>query len=153
VALTSAVLARGTVSRTFEGRDRFAPAAAWLAIGTDLARFGPPAGALVPTPIPDPRSVADGVDGEVVRVDRFGNLVTNIPDAALLSLGPAVTIHAGDADIAGLVGTYAEAAPGALCAMTGSTGRLEVALNGGSAAAVLGGARGLVVRIRRRVGA
>ena len=71
--------ARPTVSRTFEGRDRFAPAAAWLAKGVALTALGR---ALTrydaARPCRRPSSDGDGLAGEVVRVDRFGNLVTNI---------------------------------------------------------------------------
>src|SRR5438876_8718334 len=78
VELTERKYARPTVSRTFEGRDRFAPAAAWLAKGIDLAALGRSAGAIHRLAIPRP-VLADGrIDGEVLRVDRFGNLVTNI---------------------------------------------------------------------------
>ena len=79
VELTERRYARPTVSRTFEGRDRFAPAAAWLAKGIDLAALGTPGGrgATVSTSR-GPEAGSDSLDGEVLRVDRFGNLITNI---------------------------------------------------------------------------
>ena len=78
VELTERRYARPTVSRTFEGRDRFAPAAAWLAKGVDLTALGRPAGAVQRLDVPQPRWPIDALDGEVLRVDRFGNLITNI---------------------------------------------------------------------------
>src|SRR5881409_773879 len=78
VELTERKYARPTVSRTFEGRDRFAPAAAWLAKGAELSAFGRPAGAIHRVEIPQPASGPDRLTGEVLRVDRFGNLITNI---------------------------------------------------------------------------
>src|SRR6266705_6593786 len=83
VELTERRYARPTVSRTFEGRDRFAPAAAWLAKGIDLTALGRPAGSLVRLDVPLPRVTTDGIEGEVLRVDRFGNLITNIDDVML----------------------------------------------------------------------
>src|SRR5438309_10785636 len=78
VELTERKYARPTVSRTFEGRDRFAPAAAWLAKGIELAALGRPAAGIQRLAIAQPIVQADRIDGEVLRVDRFGNLITNI---------------------------------------------------------------------------
>src|SRR3954451_10762927 len=78
VELTERKYARPTVSRTFEGRDRFAPAAAWLAKGIDLAALGRSAGAIHRLDVPQPQIAADQIDGQVLRIDRFGNLITNI---------------------------------------------------------------------------
>src|ERR1700716_1682275 len=70
VELTERKYARPTVSRTFEGRDRFAPAAAWLAKGIDLAALGRPAGSIQRVAIPQPQIGTDRIEGQVVRVDR-----------------------------------------------------------------------------------
>src|SRR6266852_3378373 len=78
VELTERKYARPTVSRTFEGRDRFAPAAAWLAKGIELSALGRPAGPLHRLDVPHPVITSDQLAGEVLRVDRFGNLITNI---------------------------------------------------------------------------
>src|SRR5579864_1158848 len=78
VELTERRYARPTVSRTFEGRDRFAPAAAWLARGVELTALGRPAGEIQRLDIPQPEVAVDRVAGQVLRVDRFGNLITNI---------------------------------------------------------------------------
>src|SRR5881397_3007419 len=78
VELTERRYARPTVSRTFEGRDRFAPAAAWLAKGVELSALGRPAGPLHHLELPHAKVGSDEIVGEVLRVDRFGNLITNI---------------------------------------------------------------------------
>src|SRR5215212_7927379 len=78
VELSERRYARPTVSRTFEGRDRFAPAAAWLAKGIELTALGRPAGNIQRLDLPRPVFEANRIDGEVQRIDRFGNLITNI---------------------------------------------------------------------------
>src|SRR5213596_810645 len=95
VELTERRYARPTVSRTFEGRDRFAPAAAWLAKGIQLAALGRPIGEIQRLEMPAPESSPDAVRGVVVRVDRFGNLVTNIDRKLVERLGIDITIDAG----------------------------------------------------------
>jgi S-adenosyl-L-methionine hydrolase (adenosine-forming) len=149
VELTASQYARPTISKTFEGRDRFAPAAAWLATGVDLTALGRPASSLVRVEVPLPRATAAGVDGEVLSVDRFGNLITNVDQATLGKLSGVVTVQIGRHVIPRMVATYAEAKAGELCALVGSSNRLEIAVNGGSAAATLGQGRGAVVQLRR----
>jgi len=127
--------------RTFHGRDVFAPLAAWWVDGTDPSRFGPPIRDPVRIPIPRARPVSDGWEGEVLLVDRFGNAVTNLPAPP-----PGSTAHA----LAGVfpaASTYGAVAPGEPLAVTGSTGRLELSVSGGSAARVYGLARGTTVRL------
>lgn len=138
--------ARPAVSRTFEGRDRFAPAAGWLARGVNLEAFGPPVTDPVRLEVPQPAIHSGFVSGEVIHVDRFGNLISNIDRAVVARAGRPVQVRVGPAR-APLVGTYGEAPPGALCALFGSSERLEVAINGGSAAAVLGAGRGARVEV------
>jgi hypothetical protein len=87
VELTERRYARPTVSRTFEGRDRFAPAAAWLAKGAELSAFGRPAGQVHRIELAQPSIGPDGIAGEVCRVDRFGNLITNIDRKTFEKLG------------------------------------------------------------------
>ena len=148
VELTDRRYARPTVSRTFEGRDRFAPAAAWLAKGTDLAALGRPIKALFALEVPEAVLAGDAINGEVVRVDRFGNLVTNI-DRRTFDRRPAgaMRITVGGHDVARLVNTYAEAELREVCALFGSTDHLEIAENGGSAADRLALGRGASVRV------
>jgi S-adenosyl-L-methionine hydrolase (adenosine-forming) len=148
--LTNPRFARETVSRTFEGRDRFAPAAAWLASGTPIEAFGPAVADLVRLTVPRPRSTEHDIEGVVLRVDHFGNLVTNIAANDLASVSGAASIHVAGAVIDRLSHTYAERASGALCALVGSTGRLEISVSGGNAAALLGASRGTPVHVRSR---
>lgn len=149
VVLSATRYRRAVVSRTFEGRDRFAPAAGWLAAGVPLDELGPPADDLVRLALPQPHEDGEGLVGEVLRVDRFGNLVSNIDEAHLArwSAGRAVRVIAGGTTVEGLVGTYAEVAPGAVCALIGSTGHLEVSVSGGHAAGRLGLGRGARITV------
>src|SRR3954453_11980184 len=87
VELTERRYARPTVSRTFEGRDRFAPAAAWLAKGIQLSALGRPITDVQRLHIPLPEEAPGTVRGVVLRVDRFGNLVTNIDRKTVERLG------------------------------------------------------------------
>ena len=151
VELSERKYARPTVSRTFEGRDRFAPAAAWLAKGVDLAALGRSAGAIHRLELPRPRVEPSSITGEVVRVDRFGNLITNIDRRAFEALTrEPVEIRAGVHPVSRLVSTYADAPPGEICALFGSTDHLEIAVNGASAAERLALTRGAAVQVVRR---
>lgn len=135
------------VSRTFHGRDVFAPVAARLAEGLDPAEVGPEVHDPVRLPLPDDRPLAAGrVSGEVVHVDRFGNLVTNLRTGGL---GRAVRLARISArDVAGPVrDTYAERPEGDLLLITGSTGLLEVSVRGGDARERLGVGRGAPVEV------
>ncbi len=150
VELTERKYARPTVSRTFEGRDRFAPAAGWLAKGIALVSLGRSIANFQTIDLPQPVVAAREITGEVVRVDRFGNLITNIDRRTLehFSSGAAIVISVGSRDIARIVATYAEAPGGELCALFGSTDHLEIAVNAGDAAQSLGLARGARVQVR-----
>lgn len=150
VELTERKYARPTVSRTFEGRDRFAPAAGWLAKGIALASLGKGVTDYQVLDLPRPAIEARQISGEVVRVDRFGNLITNIDRRTFeqLANGGAITVRAGEHDIGRVVGTYAEAPAGEACALFGSTDHLEIAVNAGDAAAQLALSRGAAVTVR-----
>jgi len=128
---------------TFHGRDVFAPAAASLATGASLESLG----AIItdPSHSPLPTSHHDGtaVIGEVIYVDRFGTLVSNIPPSAV---EPGVRIRVGDTDVGPLRRTFADATGGALVAFTGSGGTVEIAVRDGSAARLLGVGVGAEVR-------
>ena len=151
VELSERRYARPTVSRTFEGRDRFAPAAAWLAKGIDLGALGRSAGPLMRLELPKAAVEGGTIRGEVLRVDRFGNLVTNIDRRIFdASAGQALEIRVGGHQVSKVVSTYADAAAGEICALFGSTDQLEIAANGASAAARLDLGRGAPVHIVRR---
>jgi len=136
VELSGTRYARPTISHTFEGRDLFAPAAGWLARGLDLAALGRPIEDYQRLQIPAPAVKSGELSGEVLLVDRFGNLVTNIGRAALVEWAASreMAVRAGGQPIGPVVSTYADVERGALCALVGSTERLEISVNGGSAA-------------------
>ena len=152
VELTDRRYARPTVSRTFEGRDRFAPAAAWLAKGTQLTALGRPAPDYhhldIPVAVVDESSVA----GVVLRIDRFGNVVTNIDRKTFESVAKSgsMEVAAGSQSIGRLVATYADIQAGEICALFGSTDHLELAANSESAADRLQLTRGSAISARRR---
>ena len=151
VELTERRYARPSVSRTFEGRDRFAPAAAWLAKGIELPALGRPSGAIHRLDIPKPIADEERIAGEVLRVDRFGNLITNIDRRTFEKLaGGPLEISAGFRQVSKVVSTYADAAPGEVVALFGSTEHLEIAANGASAASALALERGARVTVSRR---
>jgi S-adenosylmethionine hydrolase len=151
VELSERRYARPTVSRTFEGRDRFAPAAAWLAKGIELTALGRPAGDIQRLDLARPVVDGDRIDGRVIRIDRFGNLITNIDRKTFEQLAKGrLEIAIGGHVVSKVVSTYADAAPAELCALFGSTDHLEIAANGSSAARELGLERGAPVHIVRR---
>jgi len=151
IELTERRYARPTISRTFEGRDRFAPAAAWLAKGINITALGRPAHDLVQLDLPVVEETRESISGAIVRVDRFGNAITNIDRKAFdrLAAGRTVVIEAAGTPIARLVATYAEIAPGDVCALFGSTDHLEFASQSGSAAELRDLAFGTLVRVIR----
>jgi S-adenosylmethionine hydrolase len=135
---------RTGASATFHARDLFAPAAARLAMGVELERLGPE----LPDPVrlrePEPERDGRGGAGEVVAIDRFGNLLTNLPGGWIPSASAHVEV--GGSSIQ-LRRTYGEAEPDELLALVGSDGRLEIAVREGSAAARLKARRGTAVRL------
>ena len=151
VELTERRYAPPTVIRTFEGRDCFAPAAGWLAKGVELSALGRPASDYHTIEIPVPQVTADAVIGQVLTVDRFGNLVTNIDRKVFDKVAHSGAIHivAGGHAVGHLVATYAEMPSGEICALFGSTDHLEVAANAASAAERLHLGRGAEVTVRR----
>jgi S-adenosylmethionine hydrolase len=123
------------VSRTFHGRDVFAPTAAAIASGEDPTTAGPRVELTGRLPWgPRTRDV-----GRIVHIDRFGNLVSDLPEA---EAGPAVAV-AGQ--VLPVVGTYEDVAPGQLLAYIGSAGTVEVAVRDGRADRQLAVARGALV--------
>jgi S-adenosyl-L-methionine hydrolase (adenosine-forming) len=154
VELTERRYARPTVSRTFEGRDRFAPAAAWLAKGIQVAALGRALPSWQQIDIPRPEVASSVLRGVVLLVDRFGNLVTNIDRRTFDAFvrGSAVSLTAGGHPVAGVVATYADIHPGEVCALFGSTDHLEIAANADSAEGSLALSRGAVVEITRADG-
>lgn len=140
------------VSNTFHARDIFAPVAAWLAKGVDPEKFGDEITDFVRFNPPKPKSV-DGstLRGVVLKVDRFGNLVTNITpqDAPLLfGVDPApFKISVGRHEITEIHSNYSEGLPGEVFGILGSMGYLEIAADRGSAAKIVGTGKGSEVFI------
>jgi len=151
VELTERRYARPTVSRTFEGRDRFAPAAAWLAKGIQLAALGRAITDYSQLDLPRPVFEQGVLSGQVVRIDRFGNVVTNLDrkHCERLTGGGPVRITVGGASIDRLVSTYSDIANGELGALFGSTDHLEFAAHEASAAERLSVRVGAPVDVRR----
>ncbi len=138
------------VSATFHGRDILAPAAAHLSLGLDPARLGPPHGSLTRLDWPEPSLSANLIEGEVLFVDSFGNLISNVRAETLAGLPDraGVTVTCGGAIVHGIGRTYGEASQGQLVALVGSAGRLEIALVGGNAAKRLGVGAAAAVTVR-----
>jgi S-adenosylmethionine hydrolase len=143
-AITDERLFRRPVSAVFHGRDVFGPVAAHLARGLRVEDVGPPVTDPVRLPWPLPRRLADGAwVGEVVLVDRFGTLITNLRGR---EVGSARFAEAAGRRLP-VVRAYADVAAGEGCALLGSGGRLELAVNQGRADERLGLGRGSVVRV------
>jgi hypothetical protein len=141
---------RSNISATFHGRDIFAPAAAHLASGIQIDAMGPPC----PFSHPDWSSVTmeqGCIRGEIIHTDRFGNIITNIEGRHLKVLfqDDAIAIEVGGQTVPGLSATYSEAPPGTLLALIGSSGHLEIAINGGHAASFLGVHHGHMISVLR----
>ena len=128
---------------TFQGRDVFAPVAGQLALGAPLSHVGQPVTDPYRTPLPTPRHDGTVVIGEVIYVDRFGTLISNIPGAAV---EPGVRIRVGESEIGTLARTFGDVGRGALLAFVGSGGTVEIAVRDGSAARLLGVGVGAEVR-------
>jgi S-adenosylmethionine hydrolase len=139
------------VSDTFHGRDIFAPAAAHCSLGVPADRFGPEVKTYRSMQLSRPRVLADGLQGEVIIVDHFGNLVTNISCRHLDEhLGTApLTIRLGKTTISKISRSYQEVPQGEPLAIIGGWDLLEIAVNGGDARSVLGVERGEAVAVRR----
>ncbi len=140
------------VSQTFHARDIFAPVAAYLAKGVDPAKFGEEVSDFVRFSAPKPKAVNETtLRGVVLKVDRFGNLITNItpPDAPMLfGANPSgFKIVVGSREITEIKDAYAQGAPGEVFGILGSMGYLEIAANRGAAAQIVGAGKGADVNI------
>lgn len=141
-----------SVGPTFHGRDIFAPVAAHLSRGTEVQRIGRPAGVLAPIGLPLARREGDATAtrlcGEVVYVDRFGNLITNITTADLAGFPTSrLSVSIAGVELKGLASSYAGVPEGTLLALVNSWGLVEIAERNGSARQRVGADRGLPVII------
>jgi S-adenosylmethionine hydrolase len=127
---------RSTVSATFHGRDILAPVSAHLAMGAQPSLLGPVCSEPVRIPWPTARRGAGRLLGEVLFVDSFGNLITNVSRSDVESLGPpqSLAIECCGIDVEGIQATYGLSVPGQTIALFDSHDRLEIAVVNGSAA-------------------
>ncbi|MCF8080306.1 MAG: SAM-dependent chlorinase/fluorinase [Desulfobacterales bacterium] len=147
---------RAEVSRTFHGRDIFAPVGAHLLRGVPLDRLGPaaPSGSLRRIEMAAQRIDEKGeIVGTVVWVDRFGNLITDIEVDEGYNIrgeenGQTLQVRIGGRTLTGLHRSYGDVEPGRALAVVGSRGTLEIAVNCGSASEKIGCSRGDPVRVR-----
>ena len=152
ISIESQLYLRGKVSPTFHGRDAFSPVAAWLALGTELEKFGEEiedyAGATV---LPVQKVEENRIEGMVIHVDKFGNVITSISRQSVSELlegkegtpkfflnGQEITQH---------YSYYAQATPGEIFALLGSSGYYEIAAQRQRAADILGVERGEKVQM------
>jgi S-adenosylmethionine hydrolase len=138
------------ISPTFHGRDIFAPTAAWLSKAFQTEAFGEVVTDFVRFTMPKAKSSGQAVKGVVLRVDAFGNLMTNltaedIPIGALD--GGAIKLAVNGKPVLKFVQTFASGNPGEAIAVVGSAGYVEVAVNRGNAARTLGVNRGAEVTL------
>jgi len=144
VAITDPRFWRHPVSHTFHGRDVFAPVAAGLSLDISIYEFGSRINSLRVLPIPKPvRDPEDNLVGQVLHIDRFGNLISNVKSNDLP--GKDVTVEIAGVSIQGITDYYAQG-KGAM-AIIGSSGYLEVSLRDGSACDFLGAVVGDEVRV------
>ena len=136
------------VSKTFHGRDIFAPVAGWLSKGWQSASMGEEINDYKRFALPKPKAAEGVTQGTVLRMDHFGNLLTNfrpddMPDGALKS--GTLKMQVNGKEVKRLVETFAQGEPGEPVALVGSSGFIEIAVNKGNAARVVGAGRGAAV--------
>ena len=142
--ITNKSLFLNPVSQTFHGRDVFAPVAANLACRTPIESVGPRILDFVKKPLPKPRPQGDKLAGTVLRIDKYGNIVTNLRRE---HLSGDFTIRVAGLPITRLCSSFSEAEPGEFFAFEGSAGYIEIALNQGSAADRLNIRRGAEIEV------
>jgi len=134
------------VSLTFHGRDIFAPVAGHLARGRTAEEMGPIITDPVRKSLPHPSLTSEGIVGEIVHIDSFGNLITNIP-AEMISETTNPIICIGKRKIKGIADNYADATKGKPCALIGSHGKVEIAVPMDNAHKLLGFSYGRKVKV------
>lgn len=132
---------------TFDGRDLFSPAAAWLAKGQAVGSFGPLLKQYERLPVTAPGWEHHMIAGQIVYIDRFGNLISNltlfqVKEVRAATKRSSASVRLAGQTIDGLVGSYSDGSPGAPQALINSNGQLEIFVREGNAAQLLGVARG-----------
>jgi S-adenosylmethionine hydrolase len=151
--ITAAHYFSHTTSATFHGKDVFGPVAGWLTKGIPSGHFGDEITDFVKLNVPTAKRTDRTIEGHVVHIDRFGNLITNISAKELQPLLPeggatsAVTITVAGKEIKGIRKFYAEAAPGTPAAIINSSNLVEIFLFRQNARTALGLKRGEAVRL------
>ena len=140
------------ISNTFHGRDIFAPVAGYLAKGVDQEKFGQEITDYVRFNFPKPKAVDSAtMRGVVLKIDRFGNLITNFTPQDVPALFEAQAtgfkITVGKKEVMTMRASFAEGAPGEVFGILGSMGYLEIAANRGAANQLTGAAKGTEVTI------
>ena len=147
---------REPVSPTFHGRDVFAPTAGRLAAGAAPAEVGPQVETMVQIGTHPLHRRGGVLEGEVIHVDAFGNLITSLPAESLVAAPDgeiAIEVEGGEGTFEPSVGrTFSDVDPGSLIAYAGSGGHVEIARRDGSAARRIGAERGTIVRVRSSSG-
>jgi len=140
IALSERRFWRPEVSATFHGRDIMAPVAAHLSLGVAPEQLGRPMDCLVDIPWPEARTLPNKIEGEIVSVDSFGNLVTNITEEMLspITARSDVVIRCDEHETQGIFATYGDQPPMTLIALVGSSGKLELAIVDDNAKIMLG---------------
>lgn len=140
---------RSGPSHTFHGRDVFAPVAAHIANGVPFENLGDPLKEIITYRWAVPISDKDGIQGWVVHIDRYGNLISNITEKLLNEAGSIskLKIYVGNTILDELVTTFGDVAEGEAAAYIGSSGMLEVAINKGNAKKLLGVEKGAQLSI------
>jgi S-adenosyl-L-methionine hydrolase (adenosine-forming) len=139
------------VSNTFHGRDIFAPVAAWLSKSWQTSSFGEHISDFVRFAMPKPKIDGGTIKGAVLRMDHFGNLITNVTAQdvpELASPSGKLTISVGSGHITKVVHAFAEGTAGEAVGIIGSSGYLEISVNKGHAARTLGVGRGAEVIVQ-----
>jgi S-adenosylmethionine hydrolase len=133
-------LGADSISATFQGRDLFAPAAARLAHGATLDTLGSAADQLVQFSLPTPQRLNNRLRGEIIHIDRFGNLITNLSRNELNAQQQSrpSQVRLGDGEALPWVHCYADAPPGVAVALMGSSELVEIAVRDASAHGLTG---------------
>ncbi len=139
---------REHISNTFHGRDIFAPVAAYASKGIRPEQFGPQAGKLETYKLPMPIVDQEGIEGTIIHIDAYGNLITNITKNDLTGIsGRQVKIFVGNTIMDKVVNTFSDVEEGDPAALIGSSDMLEIAVNQQSAEEVLSARKGDPVSI------
>ncbi|MDR3722111.1 MAG: SAM-dependent chlorinase/fluorinase [Candidatus Acidoferrales bacterium] len=141
---------RQPVSKTFHGRDVFAPVAAWLTKSWQSSAFGEAITDYARFAMPKPKTAGNTIKGVVLRVDQFGNLITNLRAEDVPAFAAAdgkFTIRAGNATVTKLVPTFSSGANGEAIGLIGSSGYLEISVNKANASRTLAIGRGAEITV------